>query len=189
MVVICFLGNLIGGKDMPKSSKEQINLDEKKIIRELMRNSKESIETIARKCGFSRQKVWRVIKRLEENKTIWGYHAVVDDEKLGLKNYLLLIKKTNRPIGDVVDKIIAGETGVEAEKLGVTVEHCDYLHGGFDWLISFTAENIIQAKRFVEGIMITYQDYVRETCLLEKIFPLLKCGIGNPELKKLKEIL
>jgi Lrp/AsnC family transcriptional regulator len=172
---------------MPKSSKEKITLDERKVIKELMKNANESIDTIAKKCGFSRQKVWRVIKRLEENKTIWGYHAVVDDERLGVKSYLLLIKKTNKPISDVADKIIAGETGFK--EAGINIEYCDYLHGGFDWLISFTAKNIIQAKRFVEGIMMTYQDYVGETCLLEKIFPLLKCGIDNPHLEKLKEIL
>ena len=56
---------------MPKSSKDQIDADEKKIIKELQKNSKESIDKIAKKCGFSRQKVWRVIKRLEKNKTIW----------------------------------------------------------------------------------------------------------------------
>ena len=55
---------------MPKNSSEQIDVDEKKVIRELQRNSKESIDKIAKKCGFSRQKVWRIIKRLEKNKTI-----------------------------------------------------------------------------------------------------------------------
>jgi len=56
---------------MPKSSRKQIDNDEKKILRELQKNSKESIDKIAKKCGFSRQKVWRIIKRLEKNKTIW----------------------------------------------------------------------------------------------------------------------
>ena len=67
---------------MPKSSKKQIDEDEKKVIAALQKNSKESIDKIAKKCGFSRQKVWRIIKRLENNQTIWGYHAVVDDEIL-----------------------------------------------------------------------------------------------------------
>ena len=70
---------------MPKTSKEQITDDEKKILWELQKNSKENVEKIAKKCGFSRQKIWRVIRRLEKNKTIWGYHAVVDDNKVGLQ--------------------------------------------------------------------------------------------------------
>ena len=52
---------------MPKSSKEHIDLDEKKVIGGLEKNAKESIDEIAKNCGFSRQKVWRVIKRLERN--------------------------------------------------------------------------------------------------------------------------
>ena len=57
---------------MSKSSREQIDDDEKKVLWQLRRNSKESIDAIAKKCRFSRQKVWRIIKRLEKNKTIWG---------------------------------------------------------------------------------------------------------------------
>jgi len=57
---------------MAKSSREQRDLDEKKVLAELQKNSNESIETIAKHCGFSRQKVWRTIKQLEENHMIWG---------------------------------------------------------------------------------------------------------------------
>ena len=55
---------------MEKTSKKQIEEDERKIITDLQKNAKESIDVIAKKCGFSRQKVWRIIKRLEKNKII-----------------------------------------------------------------------------------------------------------------------
>ena len=58
-----------------------------------MKDSSQSVDAIGKKCGFSRQKVWRIIKRLEEDCTIWGYHVVGDDEKLGLKGFVALIKK------------------------------------------------------------------------------------------------
>ena len=66
---------------MAKSSKKQIYEDELKVIVELQKNAKENIDIISKKCGYSRQKVWRIIKRLEEDKTIWGYTAVVKEEK------------------------------------------------------------------------------------------------------------
>ena len=50
---------------MTKSSKDLIDQDEKKIISELVKNSKENIDTIAKHCGFSAQKVRRVIKQME----------------------------------------------------------------------------------------------------------------------------
>jgi len=50
---------------MSKSSKYQIEEDEKKLLSEQVKNSNENIETIATHCGFSRQKTWRFIKQLE----------------------------------------------------------------------------------------------------------------------------
>ena len=76
---------------MAKSSIKQIKEDEKKILAELQKNSRKSVDSIAEKCGFSRQKVWRLMNRLEENKTIWGYGAVVDNEKLELIEYVILL--------------------------------------------------------------------------------------------------
>ena len=79
---------------MPKISASQINIDEKKVMAELQKNSNETIDVLAKRCNFSRQKVWKIIKKLERDKTIWGYHAVVDTEKFHQKNYILLIKKS-----------------------------------------------------------------------------------------------
>jgi len=50
---------------MSKSSREQIDQDERKILSELVKNANENIDTIAKHCGFSRQKTWRMIKQLE----------------------------------------------------------------------------------------------------------------------------
>ena len=57
---------------MAKSSNEQIEQDEKKLLSELMKNSKENIDMIAKHCGFSRQKAWRMIKQLENNQKNLG---------------------------------------------------------------------------------------------------------------------
>ena len=72
---------------MPKRSKKQIKIDETKILQELEKNANKSINEIANKCNFSRQKVWRTIKRLEKNNTIWGYVTIIDHEKQDLNSY------------------------------------------------------------------------------------------------------
>ena len=68
---------------MPKSSKTQIDKDEKKVIHELQKNAKESIDTIALRCNFSRQKVWRIIKRLEKKGLIEMDEQEIRLTKLG----------------------------------------------------------------------------------------------------------
>jgi hypothetical protein len=58
-----------------KGVKKQIDLDKKKVIEQLQKNSNEGIDTRGKKYGFFWQNVWRFIKRPENNKTIWGVHC------------------------------------------------------------------------------------------------------------------
>lgn len=174
---------------MAKVSAKQIDIDEKKVIAELQKNAKESIDTIAKKCGFSRQKVWRIIKRLEKNRTVWGYHAVIDSEKIHMKRYLVLIKKTTEPAEELANIIISRDVEKYAKEMGVDIQASQYLHGCFDWLICFTAEDIRQAKRFCETLNKMYHRYVKDLQLLERIFSVKQCGIQNPGIMKLKDFL
>ena len=172
---------------MPKSSRKQIDEDEKKVIKEMQKNAKEGIDKIAKRCGFSRQKIWRIIKRLEKNKTIWGYNAVVDDDKLGLKRYIMLIKKAPQPLGDTVNKIIDLTMHKKGKEIGVDILCSTYLHGKYDWMFIFSAKDIKSVKKFNEILTREYENVISEVDIMEYIFSIKKCGITNPEVKKLKE--
>ena len=176
------------GKNMPKSSRKQIDADEKKVLQELQKNSKESIDKVAKKCGFSRQKVWRIIKRLEKNKTIWGYCAIVDNEKLDRKRYIMLIKRSNKPLGDTVNKIVDLTIHTKGKDIGVDIIDSSYLHGRYDWMFIFTASDIKNAKKFSELLSIEYHHVIGEIHLLEDIFPIKKSNVINPNVKKLRNL-
>ena len=174
---------------MPKSSKEQIDADEKKILWELQKNSKENVEKIAKKCGFSRQKIWRVIKRLEKNKTIWGYHAVVDDNKVGLQQYFVLIKRTNKAFSkEHIDSIIKRVIQTEIAKMEIIVENVSYVHGDFDGIHIIRASNVVQVKKYCEILNKLSKGYISDMKILEELFPIEKNGIVNPNIEELKDI-
>ena len=175
---------------MPKSSKKQIDEDDKTFLKILQKNSGDSIESIAKRCGFSRQKVWRIKKRLEKDKTIWGYSAVVDEDKLGLKQYFILIKRTSKPATkEKLDKVIGRELKKESAKIGVDIEGSFYIHGSFDWLISITASHIRQVKKFCETFGTLFAEgYVSDIQVLEVIFPIEKNGIDNPNVKEIESL-
>ncbi len=60
---------------------------------------------------------------LENNKTIWGYRAVVDDEQINMKTCILLIKGRRLPIGNSAEKDIVERTMDKlGEIIGVIVE-------------------------------------------------------------------
>jgi Lrp/AsnC family transcriptional regulator, leucine-responsive regulatory protein len=67
-----------------------IKLDEKdkKIIRELQTNARQSISTIAKKTKLPRDVVKYRIKKLEENRVIRHYKAVIDPKVLGFNFYV-----------------------------------------------------------------------------------------------------
>ena len=175
---------------MAKSSKKQIYEDELKVIAELQKNAKENIDTISKNCGYSRQKVWRIINRLEENKTIWGYAAVVNEEKQGLKRYTILIKRTTLPIDEkLADKIIKRQLEDSASKIDIKIENSMLTHGTFDWVICFRAKDMKHAKKFSEIVNETYWGYIGEVHMMEILFPIRIQGIINPDIKKLKEFL
>jgi Lrp/AsnC family leucine-responsive transcriptional regulator len=175
---------------MSKSSKDQIDQDEKKILSELVKNSNENIETIAKHCGFSRQKAWRMIKQLEAKKLIWGYTAVFDEEKIGLTHFILMLKRTIKKAEEKeVDIIISRSTENLAVELGISIENSAYVHGEYDWILTFTAEDIRSAKRFSDSVVALYPHAIEKITIMQTLMFMRKQYILNPDRKKLKEFM
>ena len=175
---------------MAKSSKDKIDEDTQLILDELQKNASKSITEIATKLGFSRQKVWRVIKNLENDNTIWGYTAIVDEEKKGLTNYIVLIKRSNAPIDKkLTDLIITRKLEELVPKTNMVIEHSYYTHGTYDWVICFKTDNIKNAKLFCEILNKTYEGYIKDFDLIQIIFPIVIQGILNPDSEKLNQFL
>lgn len=174
---------------MPKSSSEQIKFDEKKVINELQENAKESIDRIAKKCGFSRQKVWRIMHHLEKEKKIWGYSAVVDDDKLNQKRYMIFLKRTGRPASkEIVDVITTRKLVEKTKNINVTVEDSYFVHGFFDWVLFVTASNLKEIKRYIEVLNGLFEKgWVSEIKMLEVLFSVEKSRKPNPDLLKIIE--
>jgi len=174
---------------MPKSSQEQIDSDDKKIVDELRKNSKESIDKIAKKCGFSRQKVWRTIKRMEKNNIIWGYCAVIDDTKFNQNRYFLLIKRTSKPIQkENLQLVMSRELKDRADERGVSIECSHYVHGVYDWVICVNAPDIRNVKKYIESLNdLAKEGFISDIQVLESIFPIEKNGIINPKLEEFND--
>ena len=174
---------------MAKRSAKQIEQDKKRILDKLVKNSQMSAYQIANNLGFSRQKAWRFIKNLEEDETIWGYTAIINDNKLGLKRFNILLKLA--PIG-VTDKmlniIINRELGEIATKNKVNLESIYFLNGSYDGQISVTAENVIKVKKFISNLIKKLGvACFKEINILEVLTPIQMRGFNNPNLNQLKE--
>jgi DNA-binding Lrp family transcriptional regulator len=175
---------------MAKSSREQMKQDEKKILFELVKNSKKSIETIAKHCGFSKQKVWRAIKQMEENHMIWGYTSVFDEEKTDLKHFMLLVKRTAKQFEEKTANIIISRKLEDlAAELGITIESSSYVHGEYDWVITFTAEDIKLGKKFSDLVLTLHPGIIGKITVIQTLIFIKKQYILNPDKMKLKDFL
>jgi len=174
---------------MAKTSKDQILLDEIKVLDALEQHSKDSVDEIAKSCGFSRQKVWRIIKDLEKRKIIWGYTAVTDETAKNLKHFIVLVKRTMVPVDDTFRKEVVNAL-IDGQVPGlVKVENIYFTHGISDWIFTFYTPNIISAKKFVDGAFDKYSKYILEYTLIETLFQIRKQGLKNPQIKNLIEYI
>ena len=175
---------------MVKVSREQMNKDEKIILAELQNNAQESIDMLAKRCGFSRQKVWRIVKRLEKTRLIWGYSAIIDEKKNDMNHYTLLVKRTTKRLDEkTVDIITSRKLEDIVASIGVTIENSYYVNGEYDWIITFTARDLMQAKKFCESLLALHAGVIEKTILLETLFIVKNHYVLNPESKKLREFL
>jgi DNA-binding Lrp family transcriptional regulator len=172
---------------MPKNGKISIEADEQKIIDQLVKDSRQSPHEIAKKLGFSRQKVWRIIKKLEKDKIIWGYTTVVDENSIEYNTYYALVKSKGL-LYEVVDKLVKRIQEKNSEKMGIKLLGAVYINGTFDWLVIFSAKDIMDAKKFTGYILKEYGNNTVEIELLESVFTLLRFGKINPDIDKIRKI-
>lgn len=174
---------------MPKSNAEKMKRDEIKVLDVLEQHAKESIDELAKRCDFSRQKIWKIIKNLEKNKIIWGYSAVTGPEEKDSKHFVLLLKRSMVPLDASMKREVITEKLDDHSPNMVKIENIYLTHGLYDGIITFYAPDIITAKMMVQEIFQRIGKYFKEYLLLETLFPIRKNGLKNPQMKNLVEYI
>ena len=100
----------------------------------------------------------------------------------------MLIKRSNKPLGNTIDKIVDLTMHAKGKDIGVDVIDSSYLHGHYDWMFIFTASDIKNAKKFSELLSTEYHHAISEVHLLEDIFSVKKSNVVNPNVEKLRDL-
>jgi len=167
---------------MPKRSRDDVEADINKIVKIFQSDARISFNDLAEKTGFSRQKIWRIIKSLEKNKTIWGYTTIIDHKKLGLKQYVIMLKRKHGAlVGKQLEKLVNRSIKKQIGKLGVFIETSYYTNGEYDWISIASAESIFQMKKYAEFIIKQSGDILSDVKIVEILFPLEINNIENPK--------
>jgi DNA-binding Lrp family transcriptional regulator len=159
------------------------------ILLSLLEDPTKSIKDIAIENKCYRQKIWRVKKKLEEEHIIWGYTAVIDDEKLNQVCYLMLLK--TKPMNkDMIDLMLQRLIKEEPRKQNIRLKNISYLNGEYDWIIRFSAPNHPTARRYYDSVRKVYDEYLLEKPVMVDVnFCLIAEGKTNPEIKNLHNFI
>lgn len=161
----------------------------KEVLNELIKNPTRSLQLIAKEINSYRQKVWRQKTKLEEDKVVWGYTAVVDETKLGNLSYVMLIKFM--PLDNKMVDLIMKRTNIYKPNNfdnNIRILYSVYINGDYDWIIVFTASNHESARRYYNEIYSDYKDWIVDRPkVMDVNYFLIKEGKINPDRSKLTE--
>lgn len=167
------------------STTSELRDDEHNVLLILRTNAKMKPEEIATHCGFSKQKVARIIAKLEKDKTIWGYSAVIDDERSSLSHFYMLLRRGDRPYDDTCKKAVL-KTRLEDLVPGssIMIENISLVNGQFDVVFSFWAKDLVEAKKFSEHYLKKFKPWTKDVTILEDILAIRRDGQRNPKIEE-----
>ncbi|MGA1820985.1 MAG: hypothetical protein ACMUIG_00500 [Thermoplasmatota archaeon] len=147
-----------------------------------------SMREMARRLNCYRQTIWRKKKYLEDEKIIWGYTAVIDENKLNKRIFLVLMK--TKPMTDsMADIVIRRIKNNEPGKRNIRLIDAFQVNGEFDWILRFSAPNHTTARAYYDVLRTVYQDYlIDKPVLVDVNFILVAEGKRNPDIDHLRDL-
>ena len=101
-----------------------------------------------------------------------------------------MLKRTSKPLKEgTADRIISRRAEDIMKKLEGTIESSAYVHGDYDWVVTFTAKDIKQAKKYSDTLIALHPGEIEKVTLLQTMMFVKKHYVLNPDRKKLKEFI
>jgi len=163
---------------------DKINSKDRKIIDAMMEGARKSAIELSEKTGLTRQTVNKATRRLEEDHVFWGYYPVVNMKALGKKVFIMFLRsKPNLTLEKVLEGISETQKSIKEQKSLIPI-YSGFFHGYFDWIIIFSADNIVQANKVVRNWRRKYGDTIEDIQLQEELMSFRCGGFINPDFKK-----
>lgn len=132
---------------------EKLDLKDRRILHQLEKNSRQSLQKIARAVGLKKETVYHRIRKLEESGIIKSYTTEIDVYSLGYRFYPMLIKfqNTTKVIEDEIYEYLKKNQNI------AWLTKCD---GSWDINLTIVAYSVIDVEKFVEKLLSKYGQYI-----------------------------
>ena len=128
---------------------------DKKIIRQLDINSRQSFSRIAKKVGSSKEVVRYRFNLLIKKNIIQNCNALIDTYKLGYLIHIVWMKfqnTTKEKEREIINRLLV------SPRMGVALE----IYGKWDIVFGIWAKNTIEFKEYFDKITRPFSDYIRD---------------------------
>jgi Lrp/AsnC family leucine-responsive transcriptional regulator len=156
-----------------KTSHEEIDETDQKILGLLSENARRTSTDIAQKLGVSVDKIIYRIKQMEKKGIIQGYKTIINTMQIGFQRYVLLLKIQAEEKQEV--------SLVETLRNSNEILYLMRCVGEWNLVIDMCFNNITSLREAMQNIRSRHSEIIKEdTVLLEyqehknKYFPLLK---------------
>lgn len=146
---------------------ENISLDstDKSILRMLQHNSKLTNKEVAARLNMTITPIYERIKRLEQNKVIERYRAVINKEQVGRPLLVFCDVSVKEHSSDFLQKFEA-----DIKKL-VEVMDCYHIGGSFDYLLKVSVRDMHHYQDFISNKLAALENIgnVRSSFVMKEI--------------------
>jgi len=133
----------------------RLDKKDRKILYQLDLNARQSISSIAKKVGLSKQSVSYKMGRLEKSNIINGYYTIIDSSTLGYTTFRIYIKFRN------IDPE-AKETMISYINQQKTIFAVASLSGQWDLVFLFNVENNLDFYKYWENILEKFLEFIHD---------------------------
>lgn len=158
--------------------REEFTLDawSLRILQELQRDARQTLQQIADTVGLSPTPCWRRIKAMEDAGVIRGYSALVDRTQVGLP--LLVVVEVN--LSQHSEELVQGfERAVAAEP---AIVRCLSTTGQADYILTVMMRDIAAYERFLHATLFKLPGvtHVRSSIVLKEVKAEVRLPVAAP---------
>lgn len=174
------------------ATRDQIRIDEDRLATELLKDPSQNVPTLAKKCGLSKQKAWRIVRKLEESGAILSYPSNLNMKNIGKRSFLILFERSSKMVDDnLIEQLTMPDITVELEREGIqaVVEDSYILNGVYDWAIVITVSEHKDLIKFLEYWRKYYGEYYARVTQSEIMWVAKRNGAINTNFSEITSLM
>lgn len=152
-----------------------------------------TMEEIGEVCGFSKQKVWRIINQLRERNIILGDVSNLNPLAMGKRMFIIRMERSNLAIDSKLidlwnDRCIMIEIMAKESGLSVRAYDSYYMFSTYEWSTVVSTDTLQDLMRYLDIIRDVLGEYYDHMTYEEILWISHRNGIRNEDLAAFRKV-